>query len=103
MLVRETLAGMVIGQGWIQWRQSNTERATNVKKMILENTWWERVEYLLSFTEPIMSMIHFADMDHPCLGMVYDGIDSMIELMRDVINKKEKDPEETFFREVNLC
>ena len=95
---------MVIGQSWTQWRQSNTERATNVKKMILEDTWWERVEYLLSFTEPIMSMIRFADMDHPCLGMVYDGIDSMIELMRDVINKKEKDPEETFFKEVkSIC
>ena len=104
MLVREALAGMVIGQSWTQWRQSNTERATNVKKMILEDTWWERVEYLLSFTEPIMSMIRFADMDHPCLGMVYDGIDSMIELMRDVINKKEKDPEETFFKEVkSIC
>ena len=51
-----------------------------------------------------MSMIRFADMDHPCLGMVYDGIDSMIELMRDVINKKEKDPEETFFKEVkSIC
>lgn len=102
MKVQEPLARMVISQSWSLWRQSNTERATNVKHMI--DTWWDRVEYLLSFTEPIMSMIHYTDTDHPCLGEVYDGIDSMIEEMKVIINAKEQDPEETFFKEVqSIC
>ncbi|XP_057831543.1 uncharacterized protein LOC131042228 [Cryptomeria japonica] len=102
--VRQPLASMVISQSWSLWRQSNTERAANVKRMILDDTWWDRVEYLLSFTEPIMSMIRYTDMDHPCLGEVYDGIDSMIEKMKAIINAKEQDPEETFFKEVqSIC
>ena len=68
--------------------------------MILDDTWWERAEYLLSFTEPIMSMIRYTDMDHPCLGEVYDGIDSMLEKMKHVINEKKQDPKETFFKEL---
>ena len=102
--MRESLASMVISQSWSLWRQSSTERATNVKRMILDDTWWERAEYLLSFTEPIMSMIRYTDMDHPCLGEVYDGIDSMLEKMKHIINEKEQDPEETFFKEVQtIC
>ncbi|KAH9291990.1 hypothetical protein KI387_042820, partial [Taxus chinensis] len=85
---------------WIGQRQSNTERAQKVKSMILDDTWWDRVEYLLSFTEPIMSMIRFTDMDQPCLGEIYDSIDSMIEKIKAVINAKEQDPEETFFKQV---
>jgi hypothetical protein len=95
---------MVISQQWGIWRQSSTERATDIRKRILDDAWWDRAEYLLSFTEPILSMIRFTDMDKPCLGEVYDGIDSMIEKMRSVINAKEQDPEETFFKEVqSMC
>lgn len=102
--MRGALSSMVISQSWSLWRQSNTERATNVKRMILDDTWWERAEYLLRFTEPIMSMIRFTDMDKPCLGEVYDGIDTMIEQMKIIINEKEQDPEETFFKEVQtIC
>lgn len=72
--------------------------------MILHDTWWERVEYLLSLLEPIMSMIRFTNMDHPCLGEVYEGIDSMIEKMKLIINEKAQGPEETFFKEVRtIC
>ena len=104
MKVREALSSMVISHQWNTWRQSNNERAIDIKSRILDETWWSRAEYLLSFTEPILSMIRFTDMDKPCLGEVYDGIDSMIENMRSVINAREQDPEETFCKEVqSIC
>ena len=53
----------------------------------MAESWWEGVEYLLQITEPIMSMLRSTDMDRPCLGEIYDGIDSMIEKIRQVINE----------------
>lgn len=104
MKVREALSTMVISQSWSIWRQSNSERAANIKRMILDDIWWDRAEYLLAFTEPILSMIRFTDMDKPCLGEVYDGIDSMLEKMKSIICEKEQDPQETFFKEVHaIC
>ena len=41
-------------------------------------------------------------MDRPCLGEVYDGIDSMIEDIRAVINEKGQDPDEKFFKELKV-
>lgn len=39
-------------------------------------------------------------MDRPCIGEIYDGIDSMLEKMKCTINEREKDPNEKFFKEV---
>ena len=39
-------------------------------------------------------------MDRPCLGEIYDGIDSMLEKIKQVINENEQDPQETFFKQV---
>jgi hypothetical protein len=91
---------MVISNNWAIWRQSNSERATKIKLRILDDSWWERVEYLLKFTEPIMSVLRYTDMDRPCLGEVYDGIDSMLEKIKQIVNEKEQDPQQTFFKQL---
>ncbi|XP_059066852.1 uncharacterized protein LOC131035275 [Cryptomeria japonica] len=91
---------MVINSLWSVWKQSHTERALKVRALILSEKWWDDVEYVLNFTEPIMSMIRYADTDRPCLGEIYDGMDCMVEKIKEVINRKENDPTETFFKVV---
>ena len=66
----------------------------------MAESWWERVEYLLKITKPIMSMLRYTDMDRPCLGEIYDGIDSMLEKIKQIVNEKEQDPQETFFKQL---
>lgn len=39
-------------------------------------------------------------MDRPCLGEIYDVINSMLEKIKQVINEKEQDPPDTFFKQV---
>ena len=82
MQVKETLTNMVTNNNWAIWRQNNIERATNIRKRILDENWWERVEYIINLTTPIMIMLRYADMDRPCLGEIYDGIDSMLEKIK---------------------
>ena len=85
--VKDALQGMVISNNWGVWKQKNTERAIKIKDRLLAESWWERVDYLLKVIEPMMSMLRYTDMDRPCLGEIYDGIDSMIEKIRQVINE----------------
>lgn len=98
--VKDALQGMVISHNWGVWKQKNIERANKIKDRLLAELWWKRVEYLLKITELIMSMLRYTNMDRPCLGEIYDGIDSMIEKIKQVINEKEQDPQETFFKQV---
>lgn len=89
MKVKEVLSQMVIGNQWGIWKQSNSERAQKVKALILDDDWWDRVTYVLEFTEPIMSMLRFTDTDEPCLGDFYDSMDMMLEKIKMEIQKRE--------------
>ena len=80
---------MVCNSLWNQWRQSQTERAQGVKRLVVDDEWWDKVEYLLAFTKAIVDLLCMFDTDKPSLGEVYEGIDSMIEKIRVVINAKE--------------
>lgn len=42
-------------------------------------------------------MIRAFDTDTPCLGEVYENIDSMLERIREIIRASENDPYETFY------
>lgn len=85
MKVCEALSNMVINPNWLIWRQSSTIGATNINRMILNYIWWDCVEYLLNFTETVLSMICYINMNRLCLGKIYDGIDSMIEKIKTMI------------------
>eukprot|EP01018_Ginkgo_biloba_P029624 Gb_01449 [translate_table: standard] len=91
---------MVISDVWDIWRLPNTNRAQEVKRIVLDDILWGRVRYLLNFCELIVSMICLTDTDTPCLGEVYEGMDSMFEKIREVIRLEEKDESETFYNEI---
>lgn len=61
-----------------------------MKRLVVDDEWWDKVEYLLAFAKPIVDFSHLFETDMPNLGEVYEGIDSMIEKIRVVINAKEK-------------
>ena len=46
MQVKEALQSMVCSSLWNQWRQSQTERAQGVKRLVVDDEWWDRVKYL---------------------------------------------------------
>ena len=69
-------------------------------KRLVVDEWWDKVEYLLAFTKPIVDLLRMFETYKPNLGEVYEGIDSMIEKIRVVINAKEQDPDEVLCKEV---
>ncbi|KAL5164475.1 hypothetical protein HKD37_18G049793 [Glycine soja] len=61
-----------------------------VKEKIVNDDWWDKIDYIIDFTRPIYDMIWVCDTDRPCLHLVYEMWDSMIEKVKLEIYKKEK-------------
>jgi hypothetical protein len=98
--VRQALQAMVIDPLWESWRTSSSNRGQRIKSIILDDAWWDKVQYLLRFIEPILTMIKTFDTYMLCLGKVYESIDSMLERIREIIKANDDDPLELFYNEV---
>ena len=57
---------------WASYRQNDVGKAQKVKDMILSVHWWDTIDYILEFTVPIYDMLRAADIDKPCLHLVYE-------------------------------
>ncbi|GJZ63698.1 hAT dimerization domain, ribonuclease H-like domain protein [Tanacetum coccineum] len=89
-LIKTGLQAMVISEEWSSYRDDDTTKANFVKEKIVNDEWWDKVSYILSFTGPIYEMIRACDTDKPCLHLVYEMWDSTIEKVKIEIYKKEK-------------
>ncbi|KAL4626464.1 hypothetical protein ACB092_05G098100 [Castanea dentata] len=80
---------MAISEQWASYREDDVGKAQKVKEMILSDLWWDKVDYILEFIAPIYDMIRVADTDKPCLHLVYEMWDSMIEKVNVAIYRHE--------------
>ncbi|KAJ9546849.1 hypothetical protein OSB04_019392 [Centaurea solstitialis] len=90
-LIKMGLQAMVISDEW-SIIDYDTDQANFVKELVLNDDWWDKVAYILSFIAPIYEMIRVCDTDKPCLHLVYETWDAMIEKVKIEIYKKEKRP-----------
>ncbi|XP_023754685.1 uncharacterized protein LOC111903132 [Lactuca sativa] len=91
-LIKRGLQAMVISEEWSSYRLDDTEKENSVKEYIFNDDWWDKVAFILSFTGHIYEMIRACDTDKPCLHLVCQMWDSMIEKVKIEIYKKEKRP-----------
>ncbi|KAH9298202.1 hypothetical protein KI387_029884, partial [Taxus chinensis] len=87
--VKGALCSTVVSDAWAAWRQSTSETAVEVRKMVLDNLFWVDVKFVVDFIQPICEVIRFVDSDKPCLGEVYEEIDSMCERIRKITDSKD--------------
>ncbi|XP_074374238.1 uncharacterized protein LOC141714626 [Apium graveolens] len=75
---------------WKTFRKTNLEsKADHVKECVISDRWWDKLEYSIGFTSPIYNMIRLGDTDTPCLHLIYDMWDTMIEEVREKVFKEE--------------
>ncbi|XP_050255226.1 uncharacterized protein LOC126701141 [Quercus robur] len=84
-LIKRCLQAMAISEQWASYREDGVGKALKVEDMILSDLWWDKVDYILEFTAPIYDMLRVADTDKPCLHLVYEMWDSMIEKVKAII------------------
>ncbi|KAF5180325.1 hAT transposon superfamily [Thalictrum thalictroides] len=88
-LIKQGLLNMVVSPNWANYREDDVVKASLVKEKILNDLWWDKIDYILAFTKPIYEMLRKADTDEPCLHLVYDWWDSMIENVKVIIYRHE--------------
>ncbi|XP_065628786.1 uncharacterized protein LOC112036307 [Quercus suber] len=88
-LIKRCLQAMAISDQWASYREDDVGKAQKVKDMILSDLWWDNVDYIHEFTGPIYDMLRIADTDKPCLHLVYEMWDSMIEKVKAIIYRHE--------------
>ncbi|KAG5524531.1 hypothetical protein RHGRI_031254 [Rhododendron griersonianum] len=88
-LLKASLQTMVISPRWNSYREDDTGKAKFVKEKVLDDIWWDSIDYILSFTSPMYDMLRICDTDKPCLHLVYDMWDTMIEKVKIAIYRHE--------------
>lgn len=48
---------------WSDYRDDNQGREQFVKEKVLNDLWWDKVKYIIDFSNPVYSMIRTADTD----------------------------------------
>lgn len=93
-LLKRSLALLVLSEEWGTYRDYDLERAQTIRTIILDDLWWDKVDYILEFTAPIYDMLRFADTDRPSLHLIYDMWDDMwddmIEKVKNIIYRHER-------------
>ncbi|KAK2976448.1 hypothetical protein RJ640_015571 [Escallonia rubra] len=91
--VKLALEKMVMDSSWKTYQGDGKSpieiKAQEVKQYIVNDTWWDKLEFFLSFTEPLMDMLRAADTDAPVLHLIYDMWDTMIEKVKLIIFEQE--------------
>ena len=88
-LIKRCLQAIAISDQWASYREDDVEKAQKVKDFILSDHWWNVVDYIIEFKTPIYDMLREADTNKPCLRLVYEMWDLMIEKVKAVIYQHE--------------
>ncbi|CAL9001441.1 unnamed protein product [Prunus brigantina] len=70
--VKEGLQQMMISPNWSLYKEDDVGKASAVKENILDEYFWDEIDYILSFTASMHEMIRMIDTDKPFLHLVYD-------------------------------
>jgi hypothetical protein len=92
--VKSALMSMVVGGDlqsmvtWVEWRPADSKRGSMVRRVLIDEDWWSKVEFLLKFTLLAFELLRDADTDKPFLGEIYDGMDTMVEKTMEIITQE---------------
>ncbi|WVZ98549.1 hypothetical protein U9M48_043978 [Paspalum notatum var. saurae] len=103
-LIKQSLLRMIVSDQWPAYRKENIEDSQIARRKLIDDLWWDRIDYILAFTEPIYSMIHMVDTEKSCFRLIYEMWDNMVEKVKAAIYKhEEKTPEQesTFYSVVH--
>jgi hypothetical protein len=86
--VKTALMNMVVGATWAEWRQVDSERGSMVHRVLIDEDWWSKIEFLLKFTLPAFELLRDANTNKLFLGEIYDGMDTMVEKTVEIITQE---------------
>ncbi|XP_058735751.1 uncharacterized protein LOC131607810 [Vicia villosa] len=89
--LKRSLQSVVINEEWNSYREDDMDKAQATKEFILNDIWWDKIAYIIDFTEPIYNMVRVCDTDESTLHLVYEMWDSMIEKVKASIYRHDRE------------
>lgn len=89
-LIKYHVQAMVISEKWSFYREDDVYKVRFVKEKVIDACWWDKIEYILSFTTLIYEILRACDTDEPCLHLIYDRWNTMMEKVRKAIYRHEE-------------
>lgn len=87
--VKQGLRNLVICNQWSSYKDDDPNQALFIKEKLLDDDWWNTLQYVIDFTKPIIEMLRLCDTDEPCLHLVYERWDRMIDEVKSIIHRHE--------------
>ncbi|WCJ21049.1 hAT transposon superfamily [Euphorbia peplus] len=88
--LKRSLTLVVISEKWDDFKDEDKVKAAFFKSKVMDDEWWDKIRYIIDFTDPIYEMLRLTDTDKPCLHLIYDMWDTMIEKVKAAIFKHEE-------------
>ncbi|MCO5603789.1 hypothetical protein L7F22_057941 [Adiantum nelumboides] len=85
--VKSPLKQLVTSEDWDAWTKGN-ETALHIEHQILFAEFWVDIEKYVKVLWLVMAMLRMVDRDVPCMGVVYEGIDQMLEQIKEVLKEE---------------
>ncbi|CAL5199299.1 unnamed protein product [Lathyrus oleraceus] len=63
---------MVFSEQWSSYKEDGVEKAKFVKENLLDDDWWDKVDYIISFTNSIYDVLKKSDTKASCLHIIED-------------------------------
>ncbi|KAJ1376644.1 Ribonuclease H-like superfamily [Sesbania bispinosa] len=100
--LKKRLQDVVFSDEWSSYKEDDVGKAKFVKDTLLDDVWWDKVNYILSVTSPIYDVLRKMDTNALSLHLVYEMWHLMIEKVRKVIYRYERkvESEESSFYKV---
>jgi len=101
-VIKRNLQDLVLSDRWNMYKDDDMEQAQFVKEKVLNDLWWDKINYIIAFTEPIYDMISVTDTNKPSLHLVYDMWDTTIEKAKSVIywHEEKRENEQSLFYDI---
>jgi len=64
------LQDMVLSDRWSLYIDDDLRKAQFDKEKVLDDFWWDNIDYIIAFTDPIYDMIRVTDTDKSSLHLV---------------------------------
>jgi len=65
------LQDMVLSDRWSLYIDDDLRKAQFDKEKVLDDFWWDNIDYIIAFTDPIYDMIRVTDTDKSSLHLVW--------------------------------
>ncbi|MCO5558171.1 hypothetical protein L7F22_011749 [Adiantum nelumboides] len=97
--VKTALKHLVICEEWDIWKSQNMD-AKDIEKTILDFEFWDEIQRYVKVCWPVMTMLRMVNRDDACMGVMFEGMDQMVEKIKEII--LEEADGEAMFEEMNV-